>query len=347
MLRAVMAGCGAMSRGWLRAINETPDLRQRVSVVGLVDLNFDSAQALAMEFGLSDVISGTDLGAVLNVTKPDVLFDIVIPGARAGVVETGLRHGCHVLSEKPMATDLAEARGLIQAAAQAKRIHAIVQNRRYIPGVRRLRRAIEQGLIGDVTAVHCDFFIGAHFGGFREDMGHVLLLDMAVHTFDAARFVIGKEPLAVYCQESNPVGSWYRQGAAANALFDFDGGAVFTYRGSWCAEGANTSWESRWRVVGSNGTILWDGLDHFEAGGAGKGQGLLREPVKLTVPEPPEPADVHGHASVIATFVRAVETGAMPETAATDNIKSLAMVLAAIESAETGRRVDIVTEETK
>ena len=78
--------------------------------------------------------------------------------------------------------------------------------------------------------------------------------------------MIGKKPLAVYCHETNPKGSWYRHGASANAIFEFDDGAVFTYRGSWCAEGANTSWESRWRIVGSKGTILWDGADEFQAG---------------------------------------------------------------------------------
>jgi predicted dehydrogenase len=45
---------------------------------------------------------------------------------------------------------------------------------------------------------------------------------------------------------------------------------------------------------------------------------------------------------VIQDFVRAVETGTEPETRGTDNIKSLAMVFGAVESAETGRRVEIV-----
>ena len=43
-----------------------------------------------------------------------------------------------------------------------------------------------------------DFFLGVHFGGFRDKMQHVLLLDMAIHTFDAARFIIGQDAKDVY-----------------------------------------------------------------------------------------------------------------------------------------------------
>lgn len=43
------------------------------------------------------------------------------------------------------------------------------------------------------------------------------------------------------------------------------GGVIFNYRGSWCAEGLRTSWESAWRITGSLGTLLWDGADDIRA----------------------------------------------------------------------------------
>ena len=336
---AVLAGCGAMSRGWLSAVAEHPLLKGRVRIIGLVDLHLPTAEARAAEFGLGDAVVGTDLDAVLTQTKPDLLFDVVIPAARAGVVTTGLRHGCHVLSEKPMATSLSAARTLVAEAEAAGRVHAVVQNRRFIAGVRRIRRLIESGALGEITALHCDFFIGAHFGGFREEMENVLLLDMAIHTLDAGRFMAGVAPKAVYCLETNPKGSWYGHGAAANAIFEFDDGVVFTYRGSWSAEGANTSWESAWRIIGTKGTLLWDGYGSFEARVPVDGPGLLRDAMPIPVPEPADPDQTHGHASVLAEFLDAIEEGRPPETASNDNIKSLAMVFAAIESARTGQRV--------
>jgi predicted dehydrogenase len=338
MLRAVMAGCGAMSKGWLEAIARTPEIRRDVELVGFVDLDPSVARARAAEFGWTSAATGGDLASVLGDLAPDVVFDLVVPAGRAGVVATALSRGCHVLSEKPMATSLQEAQRLIRLAKEAGRLHAVVQNRRWLLGIRRARALLASGALGEITAVHCDFFIGAHFGGFRDEMEHVLLLDMAIHTFDAARYLTGLDATAVYCRETNPKGSWFRHGASADALFDLDGGATMTYRGSWCAEGARTAWEASWRVIGTRGTLIWDGNEGLEASRVSGDEGFLRPLEPVEVPPLGEPL-IEGHAGVIADFVSAVRGRRQPLTPGADNIRSLAMVLAAIESAETGRRV--------
>lgn len=333
-----------MAKGWLRALQSASELGRDVEIVGLVDLDLSVAKALAAEFGLESVVIDTDLASVIEAKQADMLFDVVVPAARFAVVSTALKLGCHVLSEKPLATSMDEAKALLALSAETGRVHAVVQNRRFIAGIRRLRRAVEDGLIGDVSGIHCDFFIAPHFGGFREAMDNVLLLDMAIHTFDAARFVSGKHPLSVYCVESNPSGSWYAHGASANAIFKLSGDAVFTYRGSWCAEGRRTSWESAWRLVGSKGMITWDGEETFEATVAGNEPGLLRGQQILPVPMAPDEDETHGHRSVLAEFIDAVKSGRKPETVSDDNIKSLSMVFGAIESARTGLPVSISVE---
>lgn len=337
--KAVLAGCGAMSKGWLSALTEDPLLKGRVEIVGLVDLDRSLAESRASEFHLEGASIGTDLDQVLTLTRPDLVFDVIVPSARPALVATALRHGCHVLTEKPMAPTLEAGRAMVAQAAAAGRIHAVVQNRRFVPGVRRIRRLIESGALGRLTGLHCDFFVGAHFGGFREEMENVLLLDMAIHTLDAARFMAGTAPQAVYCLETNPPGSWYAHGAAANAIFEFAEDIVFTYRGSWAAEGANTSWESSWRIIGTRGTLLWDGYDRFEAHQVAGDIGFFRDLAPLDVPEPADASETQGHASVIAEFLDAIAEGRAPETAGSDNIKSLAMVFAAIESAKLRQRV--------
>ena len=332
-----------MSEGWLRALRETPELRERVALIGLVDLDAALARSRADANGFGAAIASDDLQAVLGAEKPDLVFDLVIPAARHQVVTTALAHGAHVLSEKPMANSLAEARSLIAAASAAGRLHGIIQNRRFLHGIRRVKAMIDGGALGNLTAVHADFFIGAHFGGFRDRMDHVLLLDMAIHTFDAARYLIGTTAQAVYCRESNPEGSWYAQGASADALFDFEDGVTMTYRGSWCAEGANTAWEASWRIIGTKGTLIWDGNDGIVAQTVAGDTGFLRE---LAPVEPP-PADTltEGHAGAILDFVTAVERGTRPMTDGCDNINSLAMVFAAIASAGSGRRVAVTPHE--
>ncbi len=340
MVDAVLVGCGAMSKAWLEAARRIDGL----SIVGLVDLDLDRARTRAAEYGLDGVAIAASLDANLDCRRADVVFDVVVPAARLSVARAAFAHGCHLLSEKPLAANLDEARAIVAGARKADRVHAVVQNRRYHPGVRRIRRFIRSGALGRPTSVHSDFFLGPHFGGFREEMEHVLLVDMAIHTFDAARAMTGLEGERAYCREWDPVNSWYRQGSSTAAIFDMGGGAVFTYRGSWCSEGAPTSWEASWRIIGERGSLTWDGFDAIRAeavdGDARDGRFARTRPIEVP---PLDPADrVGGHLGVMQDFLAAIEGGPPPETAGADNLKSLAMVFGAVASAEAGRPVDIV-----
>ena len=337
-LKAVLAGCGGMSNAWLNVVKELDD----VAIVGLVDLREEAAQGRADEHGLGDAMVSADLEATLDATSPDIVFDCTVPEAHVDVTLTALAHGCHVFGEKPLADSMDNARRMVAAAQEAGRICAVIQNRRYDPRIRRLRAFVESGQLGPLTTVNSDFYIGAHFGGFRAKMEHVLLLDMAIHTFDAARLITGADPVAVTCHEWNPPGSWYDHDASAVAVFEMTGGLVYCYRGSWCPEGLNTTWEADWRLVGQNGSARWDGADDYRAQAVAKPEGFFYEWADVGVPDvgcPPEKTG--GHGGLIREFVRCVQTGETPETVCTDNIKSLAMVFGAIESAETGRRVEI------
>jgi len=334
---AVLVGCGGISRAWLNAVKTMDTVR----MVGLVDINEQAAREKADEYSLTDALVGDDLASVLDRASPDVVFNCTVPEAHMPVTLQALAHGCHVLGEKPLADSMAHAREMVQAAQEAGKILAIIQNRRYDERIRRLRAFLESGRIGPLTTLNCDFYIGAHFGGFRDRMEHVLLLDMAIHTFDAARLITGADPLSVYCKEWNPAGSWYDHDASAVAIFEMTNGIVFTYRGSWCAEGLNTTWESDWRAIGQEGSVRWDGANGFQAQAVIKRGGFLSEHETIDLPEHDPGSKVGGHAGNIREFVRCVQTGQTPETVASDNIKSLAMVFGAIASAESGRAVNI------
>lgn len=336
-LRTLLVGCGGISRTWLDAIKSMHD----VKMVAFVDLIEDSARTRAAEYGYTNAHVGADLAAALDAAHPDIVFNCTVPEAHTETTILALEHGCHVLCEKPLADSMENARRMIAAAQKTKRTLAVIQNRRYDPNIRRLRKFLDSGVLGRITTVNCDFYIGAHFGGFRDQMKHVLLLDMAIHTFDAARLIAGSDPLTVYCHEWNPSGSWYDHDASAVAVFEMSDGVVYTYRGSWCAEGLNTTWECDWRIVGEQGSVTWDGAHGFRAEVVIEGGTFRSKMQPVELPEWDYPDMPRGHAGVIAEFVRAVQSGGAPETICTDNVKSLAMVFGAIESAESGQKVQI------
>ena len=101
------------------------------------------------------------------------------------------------MGEKPLADTMERAREMVAASKESGRVFAVIQNRRYDREIRRVHRALADGILGRLTTLDSDFYVGAHFGGFRDRMRHVLLLDMAVHTFDQARYVSGADPVAV------------------------------------------------------------------------------------------------------------------------------------------------------
>ena len=334
--KVVLVGCGGISNAWFGPSKEFADLEY----VGLVDLDLEKARQRRDEHGLTNAIVGSDLNGVLAETKPDIVFDCTVPPAHCSVTVTALEHGCHVLGEKPMAESMAEAEKMVEAAARAGKVYAVIQNRRYLKQIIAYRDLVQSGSLGRLTTLNADFYLGAHFGGFRDEMEHVLLIDMAIHSFDQARFIGGADPVSVYCHEWNPAGSWYHHGASAMCIFEMSDGQVFNYRGSWCAEGMNTSWQCDWRAVCENGTVLWDGEDGLRGEVVVGKDGFFREKQDLVI-EPPAELEFHDHAGVIREFLDSIRNGSKPQTVCTDNIKSLAMVHAAVESAESGKKVAI------
>ncbi|SFE23274.1 Predicted dehydrogenase [Paenibacillus algorifonticola] len=333
--RVVVAGCGGMANKWV----DYAQGRNDTEIVGLVDIKQAFAQAMAERKGLT-CPTFTSLQVALAETGANLVFDITIPSSHYSIGSTALEQGCHVFGEKPLAESMEECLSIVKLAERTGRTHAVMQNRRYDGRIRALRRLMSDGHIGRTGFIGADFFIGAHFGGFRDAMSSPLLLDMAIHTFDQARYLSGANPVSVYCHEFNPPGSWYEGNAAALCIFEMSDGSLFNYRGSWCAEGAITSWEAQWRITGEYGTAIWDGI--------GEPYAEIVAPNDQTGKFIRDYVRVDGglvqlnnefHEGCLDEMFAALDEGRKPETDCSDNIYSMAMVLASLESARLGQKV--------
>ncbi|NPV45772.1 MAG: Gfo/Idh/MocA family oxidoreductase [Armatimonadetes bacterium] len=331
--RCVVVGAGGISGAWF------PPLKaEGVDIAAIVDLRLEAAVGRAKQYEL-DSYTTTSLRRALHKTRPDFVVDLTVPEAHCKVTCQALRAGCHVIGEKPMAASMREARRMVKAAEESGKLYMVSQSRRWDAKHETLRRTIASGEIGQVTTINCDFYLGAHFGGFRDEMESPLILDMAIHHFDLARFFTGLDPVAVYAKEFNPVGSWYKGDVAASCIFEMSNGVIFTYRGSWCAEGCHTSWNGDWRIIGDRGTLLYD-HDQDPHGQVVAGTEGFNRPLRdaaIVTAEVPY-TGMHGALRELLHYLR---TGARPQTECHDNIKSLAMVFGAIESSRKGRRVEV------
>ena len=321
-LRVLQVGAGAMGRSWLRLLAESPE----VELVGLVDLDQQAARSAAEATGHRGVAVAGSLGELLPVVDAEAVLDITVPTAHAAISREALRHGLPVLGEKPLAESVSAGLGMVAAAERSGQLLAVSQSRRHWRQLTAFRGQISR--LGDLGLVSCQFFRAPRFGGFRDAMAFPLLVDMAIHQFDLARDLVGREPVAVFCDSTNPSWSWYAGDAAATVLVEFEGGCRFSFTGSWCSPGLETSWNGSWRVSGSGGSAVWDG---DAAPVAVRSDG---EPVPAVPGQGPE--QIGG---ALAEFVAALRTGATPSGEAHSNLLSLAMVEAAVASARSRQRV--------
>jgi predicted dehydrogenase len=313
-LRAVLAGAGALGPYWATELLESPD----TELVGWVDLDPARVKAATAELGAA-VPAGDTLEPMLREHEPDFVVNVTPPAAHHHVVLAALEHGAAVLTEKPLATSMAEAAEMIAAADRAGRLLMVSQNRRYMPELQAFREELVG--LGPLSSLTCEFHRNHRDARaeFIYAFPQPLLLDMAIHLFDASRALTGADPLTVYCDSYSPPWSWYEGPAAAAAVFRMTGDLRFSFVGNWAAPRDETSWTGWWRAIGEGGIATWDGEDTED-----------REPRRFL-----------GLEGALADFVRALRAGGVPQGECHDNVRSLAMCHAAVESAALGSPVSV------
>ena len=244
--------------------------------------------------------------------------------------------GLHLLTEKPLAHDLAAAKLMVELARKAGKQLLVAQNYRYNPMMTKLREIMRDKPVGELGHGHLDFYIPADFtGSFRETMQFPLLVDMAIHHIDLIRAVTGQSIRTVTAQTFNPKWSWYQHHAGLKMLLEMEDGMPFSYSGDWSAIGRTTGWSGNWRLQCVDGSIHLD-ADKIEIWRCEKwGKDAKREEVEIPKLEE------NGQQILLKRFAEAIRTGKPGETNGQDNLWSYGAVMAGVISAKEGRKVDV------
>ncbi len=332
--RVIVVGAGGISNAWF-----PPIVQEGLQVAAVVDLRKTAAEQQIEKYKLTGAVAYDDTGKAFAEAKADFVVDLTIPDAHCEVTCKALKAGFHVIGEKPMAATMDQARQMVRTSEETGKLYMVSQSRRWDGKHIAIADQVSNNGIGPITTLNCDFFLAAHFGGFRDEMASPLILDMAIHHFDLARMFCKQSPISVYAEEFNPAGSWYKGDVAANCLFEMSNNVRFAYRGSWAAEGCPTGWNGDWRVQGTRGAIIYDSDKNIRGEIITNDEGFKRDraPVQIDLPET-RATGMHGGLCEMLRFIR---TGEKPQTECHDNIQSLAMVSATIESSKRGARVRI------
>ena len=336
-IRLVQVGMGSWGRNWVtHVIQRSED----VELVACVDLDAEMLVQAQQLLSISPERCFQTLESALASVEADAVLITGSLPAHVPVALEALNAGKHVLVEKPFAPTIAQAQQVVETAAKRNRVLMISQNYRFFPAVRAVTALVREGKLGSIGSVSIDF---RRYSNTSAVEGHPyyqvrqpLLVDMAVHHFDLMRVVLGQEPSQITCQTWNPPWSKFVDPPAAAATITFDGGAVVSYRGSWVSPGSKTCWSGEWHIECTGGEIVWTSRDeaapdHVSVRPLGKRARSVQLPEMLLT-------DRRGS---LKAFVQAVWTGQEPECSGRDNLHTIELMLAAVESATSRLPVSI------
>ena len=243
--------------------------------------------------------------------------------------------GKHVLCEKPLALTLADAHAMADACRAAGVVMATNHHLRNAGTHRAMREAVRDGRIGQplFARVFHAVYLPPHLQGWRLDnpaAGGGVTLDITVHDADTLRFVLGDEPVSVSAMSQS-------SGMAAPGLPDgimglarFRSGLIAQWHDAFTTKHATTGFE----VHGTSGSLI--GTDCMTQ--QPKGEVVLRSDAgeeRLTVDRG------NLYLRGVRSFEAAMRGEGQPSATAEDGIRSLAMALAAVQAAETGREIPV------
>jgi predicted dehydrogenase len=155
----------------------------------LVGRNENKLRAIANAHGVSRW--STDLERCLANGEDEIYFDSGTTGMREDNVTKAINAGKHVYCEKPLSTTVASSLRLAKKATEAGIKHGIVQDKLFLPGVRKLRRLVDSGFFGKILSVRGEFGYWVFEGdwqlpqrpswNYRKEEDGGIILDMFCH----------------------------------------------------------------------------------------------------------------------------------------------------------------------
>ncbi len=215
----------------------------------LVGRNQSRLEELGKRAGISKV--STDLDSLLRDKSYSIYFDSQTTGRRAEAIRKAVQAGKHVYCEKPMATDTVTALELYRLCKDAGVKNGVVQDKLWLPGLRKIKRLIENGFLGEILSVRGEFGYWVFEGdsipaqrpswNYRKEDDGGIIVDMLCHWRYVLDNIFGKVK-AVSCLGATHIkervdeqGKTYKCTAddAAYATFELEGNIIAHFNSSW------------------------------------------------------------------------------------------------------------------
>lgn len=295
--------------------------------------NRDHAEAWAREHEVPEAV--TDLGAALQRDDVDAVYVSSVNAQHRVQVEAAAAAGKHVLAEKPLALSLEDAQAMVLACRAADVVMATNHHLPASPTHRAVRRAVQEGRVGEVRAVrvHHAVQLPDRLAGWRIDdpVGGGVVLDVTVHDAAAVAALLGGRALtaqAVGLNQDNASGGPFD---AVMTLLEWEGGTLVQTHDAY----NNPHLPTSLHVLGTDGALVAEDCNTGDpVGTVTFWRGQVSEPIDVGPRDDLYEVTVRAFGAAVAGEGDVVVTGE-------DGVRSLAVSLAVLESLRTGARAEV------
>ncbi len=332
MLRGGMIGCGffAMNHlnGWAGV--------EGAEIVALCDRDPARLAEAARRFGIARTYA--DAGEMLAAEGLDFVDIATTVPSHRPLVELAAGAGVHMVCQKPFADSMADARAMVAAAEAAGRTLMVHENFRWQSPIRRARdemAAIGRPFWGRVS-FRSGYDVYANQPYLATDE-RFIVQDLGIHVLDVARFLFGDvATLSATTQRVNPR---VRGEDVATMLLAHEGGATSVVDCSYSSRLPREQFpETLLEIEGSEGSLRLDAGYRLTVHGGGETRVIDADPPPLPWAERPWHNMQESVLNIERHFAECLAAGRAPETSGADNLRTLALVYAAYDSAADGGR---------
>jgi predicted dehydrogenase len=321
-----LIGCGGITEHHLSAYQAAG-----FNITMLCDIDIEAAKKRADEY-FPDAAVVDNPESVFANPKVEVVDIATHTEIRGPLIEAALRAGKHVLSQKPFVLDLDEGLRLVEIAKSCDRQLAVNQNGRFAPHFSLAREMVSSGLLGEVMAAHFSVHWDHSWtkGTKFESMKHLLMYDFAIHWFDMVQCIYApRKPLRVYASTCRAPGQTIKPHLLGQAVIEYADAQASLQFDAFMLHGRRDTTI----VIGSDATFRSEGENHnHQSVTVQQGDESYQPDLKGTW----FPDGFHG---TMGELLSSIEEGRPSTINAKNNLESLALCFAAIESVESGKVV--------
>ncbi len=343
--KMIQVGTGGFGRCWCEQFLPPNINDSLIEVVAAVDINPDALQNARQFLGLPADRCYTDIRKAFDENRADFCTIVVPPAHHESVVDAALAHGMHILSEKPIADTLGGSLRIADKVKRAGKKMGVTMSHRFDQDKTTLRRELRSGRYGAldylVMRFTCDCRRFGTWGVFRHEIADTLMVEGAVHHLDILADMAGTVCRTIYARTWNPPWGEFAGDSQGLVLMDFKNGTRATYEGAKTnAVGLNGWGQEYIRAECEKATLILDRrrLERF-AHVPSSQWATVREGEGEVIPLLEQRK--WANAWLIEKFVRWLDGGEPMETNVEDNLQSVALVFAAIESNVKSKPVNV------